>query len=151
MKKLLILFSLVIVATGVILTTYNLKAQEVSENADTVVVEDTVSNNEVLQETIESEDETGKLEKERADFMKETETLRNDMYQKRLELSSEFAKETPDIGTARKLQKEISDLRSQLDQKRMDHIVNLKKVNPNIGRGFMSRGPRGLHRGPHRW
>ena len=98
-----------------------------------------------------SEDEIGKLENERAAFLKETETLRNDMYQKRLELNSELAKETPDIETARKLQKEISDLRSQLDQKRMDHMVSLKKINPNVGRGFMSRGPRGLHRGPHRW
>ncbi|MBW1698225.1 MAG: periplasmic heavy metal sensor [Deltaproteobacteria bacterium] len=98
-----------------------------------------------------SEDEVKDLENQRTAFLKETETLRNQIYQKRLELRSELAKETPNVEKIKKLQAEISELRSQLDQKRMDHILSLKKINPNIGRGFMGRGPRGFYRGHRGW
>ena len=98
-----------------------------------------------------SEEEIQSLEKQRTAFFKETETLRNDIYQKRLELRSELAKGNPDSERAKQLQSEISGLRSQLDQKRVDHMISLKKINPNIGRGFMGGGPRGFRRGPHMW
>ena len=98
-----------------------------------------------------SEEEIQNLDKQRDAFLKETETLRNGIYQKRLELRSELAKENPDIQKAKQLQSEISELRAQLDQKRLDNMISLKKIDPNIGRGFMGGGPRGFRGGPHRW
>lgn len=100
-----------------------------------------------------SNEDIQQLEEQRAAFFKETEALRNDIYQKRLELRSELAKDNPDVEKAKKLQSEISEIRSQLDQKRMDHMISLKKINPNLGRGYMGQGPRGkgFGRGPRMW
>jgi len=64
----------------------------------------------------------------------------NDIFQKRLELRSELAKQTPDVQKAVKLQKELSELKAQFDQKRIDHRIKMKKINPNVGRGFGGRG-----------
>lgn len=92
-----------------------------------------------------SPEELKQVQQEREAFFKETEGLRNDMFEKRNALQSELDKETPDVASASKLQKELSDLKAQLDQKRLDHIVKMKKINPNAGRGFMGQG--GKHRG----
>lgn len=63
MKKLLILFSLVIVATGVILTNYTLKAQNITENKDSVVISsDTTTNTdtEIIEQSTEVKNDTSK-------------------------------------------------------------------------------------------
>lgn len=90
-----------------------------------------------------------KLEQQREVFLKETEDLRANIYDKQRELQSELAKEEPDTAKASQLQKEISGLQAQFDQKRIEHMVEMRKTNPNIGRGFergghmMGYGPRG--------
>jgi len=92
-----------------------------------------------------SDEEFKTLEKERQAFFNETESIRQDLYAKDLELRSELAKETPDSKKAARLQKELSKLESQLDQKRVDHMINMRKLNPNAGRGrgFMGGGAMG--------
>jgi hypothetical protein len=92
-----------------------------------------------------SDDEIKALEKERQAFFNETESIRQDLYAKDLELRSELAKETPDAKKAARLQTEISKLESQLDQKRVDHMIKMRKLNPNAGRGrgFMGGGAMG--------
>lgn len=70
---------------------------------------------------------------ERAAFMKETQTLRQGLYQKNLELRSELAKAKPDAARAAKIQKEISSTRASLDQKRLDHMLKLNKIKPGLG------------------
>jgi Spy/CpxP family protein refolding chaperone len=92
-----------------------------------------------------SEEETKALEKERQAFFNETESIRQDLYAKDLELRSELAKETPDARKAARLQTEISKLESQLDQKQVDHMIKMRKLNPNAGRGrgFMGGGAMG--------
>ncbi len=92
-----------------------------------------------------SDEEIKALEKERQAFFNATESIRQDLYAKDLELKSELAKETPDAKKAARLQKELSKLESQLDQKRVDHMIKMRKLNPNTGRGrgFMGGGQKG--------
>ena len=80
------------------------------------------------------------LEEERTAFLKATESIRQNLYSKELELRSELYKENPDVSKAGALQKEISELESELDQKRLDHMIKIRKLNPNAGRGFMMGG-----------
>jgi zinc resistance-associated protein len=98
-----------------------------------------------------SKEDIQKLEKERADFFEATKNLRGKIYQKRLELKSELAKESPDAKKAAELQTEISGLKAEFDQKRLNHFLNMKKISPDIGRGFGGRhgmmGP-GYRMGP---
>ncbi len=84
------------------------------------------------------------LEQERNAFRKDTESLRQNLRVKKLELRTELARENPDTKTALALQKEISNLKSDLDQKRIEHILKMQKIHPNAGRGYMKdRGGRG--------
>jgi Spy/CpxP family protein refolding chaperone len=83
-----------------------------------------------------SEEDIQKLEKERIDFFEDTKNLRANIYQKRLELRSELAKENPDAKKAAELQSEISKMRAEFDQKRLNHFLNIRKINPDMGKGF---------------
>ena len=80
------------------------------------------------------------LDGERAAFLKATDSIRQTLYSKELELRSELYKENPDVSKAGALQKEISELESEMDQKRLDHMIKIRKLNPNAGRGFMMGG-----------
>ena len=90
-----------------------------------------------------NEDEMKKFDEARQSFFEETESLRQSLYVKELELRSEFAKEKPDAKKASEIQKEISGLEAQLSQKRIDHMIKMREINPGVGRGFMGRGPKG--------
>ena len=96
------------------------------------------------------EDEIKKLKAERTTFFEATKVLRRKIYQKRLELASELAKEDPDAAAAAGLQKEVSDFKAQLAQQRLEHILRVRKINPDLGRRFWgggSMGPGMMHRG----
>ena len=80
-----------------------------------------------------SEEEIAKLNEERNAFSKATQDLRQNIYQKRLELNSELAKKNPDPKKAGALQKELSGLKGQLDQKRTQHRIRMNKINPEFG------------------
>ena len=95
-----------------------------------------------------SDEEIKALEKERQAFFNETESIRQDLYTKDLELRSELAKETPDAKKAARLQTELSKLESQLDQKRIDHMLKMRQLNPNAGRGRGFMGGGGMGYGP---
>lgn len=94
-----------------------------------------------------SDEEIAKLEKERLDFYKATEDLREALYQKELELRSELAKPEPDAQKATALQKEISSLESQLDQKRLEQSIKMRKDFPEFGSRGYGYGSRGMGRG----
>jgi len=90
-----------------------------------------------------SDEDLDKLNKERQAFFEDTRELRENLYQKELELRSELAKKDPDAKKAVGMQKEISDLGSQLDQKRVEQRIKMRKENPDFfaGRGYgMRRG-----------
>jgi hypothetical protein len=98
-----------------------------------------------------SEDTYKKMDEERQAFYKDTEALRQKIYEKELALRSELAKETPDAKRAAEIQKEISELTSQFDQKRLDHMIRMRGIVPYAGKGYgMGGGPRGygMGRGP---
>jgi zinc resistance-associated protein len=100
-----------------------------------------------------SDEDLARLDKERRDFYEATADLREALYQKELELSSELAKAEPDAKRAAGLQKEISSLESQLDQKRLDQRIKMRKDFPRFGyRGYggmgMGRGMYGGGYGP---
>ena len=94
-----------------------------------------------------SDEEIQKMDEQRKAFFKSTQDLRQNIYQKRLALESEFAKKSPDAKNASNLQKEISDLRAQIDQKRIAHLIEMKKINPGLGAGFMGPGMMGQGNG----
>jgi len=89
-----------------------------------------------------------RLDKERQAFFEETRNLRENLYQKELELRSELAKADSDAQKATGLQAEISDLTAQLDQKRIDQRLKMQKENPEFfaGRGY-GKGGGGMGRG----
>jgi len=86
------------------------------------------------------EEDIKALEEERIAFLKATDSIRQNLYSKELELQSELYKENPDVAKAEALQKEISKLESELDQKRIGHTIKIRKLNPNVGGGFMMGG-----------
>jgi zinc resistance-associated protein len=90
-----------------------------------------------------SDNEIEALQNEHNAFFEATADLRQEIFQKRLELRSELAKKNPDARKAAKVQEEISKLEADFDQKRLEHIIKVKKINPNVGRGFMGAGPMG--------
>ena len=90
-----------------------------------------------------SEEDIAKLDKERQAFFEETSDLRENLYQKELELRSELAKPEPDAKKAAGIQKEISNLESQLDQKRLDQRIKMRKDFPRFGFRGDGYGPRG--------
>jgi Spy/CpxP family protein refolding chaperone len=85
-----------------------------------------------------SDEEIIKLNQQRQAFLEETRAIRENLYQKDLELRSEMAKKDPDATKAVGLQKEISELEGQLDQKRVEQRIKMQKENPEIftGRGY---------------
>jgi len=96
-----------------------------------------------------SEDQVRKLDAEHTAFRQATKELRQQIYQKRLELASELAKQNPDAATAAARQREISDFLAQLAQRRLEHFMRVQKINPDAGRGGpMGFGMMGHHR-PH--
>jgi zinc resistance-associated protein len=88
-----------------------------------------------------SEDDYKLFEQNRETFLKETEDLREALFEKEGALQDELAKEVPDATKASTLQKEISELQAQFDQKRIEHMVEMRKANPDAGRGFWRGGP----------
>ncbi len=82
-------------------------------------------------------DEIRQLEEAQETFYKDTEKLRDSIYDKEVDLSRELAGKNPEKQKAAKLQKEISELRSKLDQKRINHLIETRKIAPNAGRGWM--------------
>ncbi len=87
-----------------------------------------------------SEEDAKKLEEERQAFFEETKDLRREVYQKRLELASEMAKQNPDAARAAAIQKDISVTQAQLAQMHLDHIFRVRKINPDLAMGFPGGG-----------
>jgi len=88
-----------------------------------------------------SDEQIDKLNKQRQAFFEDTRTVRDDLYQKKLELRSELAKKDPDVNKASQLQQEISNLQSQLAQKRIEQRIQMKKEFPELAeRGYRSGG-----------
>jgi len=88
-----------------------------------------------------SPEQIEKMETQREAFFKETEPIRQRLYEKEMALRSELAKENPDADAAKTLQNEISELRSDFDKKRLEHRMEMRAIAPEIGQGYRSTGP----------
>jgi hypothetical protein len=88
-----------------------------------------------------SEEEIAKLDQQRSEFFKATETIRQKLNEKELALRSELAKEDPDTSEASRLQSEISKLQSKLDQKHLAYEIQVRKTVPNNNRNYRGYGP----------
>ncbi|MGD9078799.1 MAG: periplasmic heavy metal sensor [Desulfobacterales bacterium] len=99
-----------------------------------------------------SDEDIARLDQERQAFFEATSDLREQRYQKELELRSELAKPEPDAKKASGIQTEISNLESELDQKRLEHRIKMKKDFPRFGYRGDGYGPRGkgMGRGMYR-
>ena len=84
-----------------------------------------------------SQEEYAQFEQKREAFFKETQGIKNNIFEKGRQLENELAKTIPDAAKASRLQKEISELQSHFDLKRTEHMVEMKKMNPNAGQGYM--------------
>jgi len=85
-------------------------------------------------------EQLNQLDQNRADFFKETESLRQSIYTKDLEVRSEFAKENPDTDKTSKLQAEISTLQSELYQKNLEHEKKTRTTIPGYYGGSNGYG-----------
>jgi Spy/CpxP family protein refolding chaperone len=95
-------------------------------------------------DTSVSPEQYKQLDEQRRAFFEGTADLRQEIYQKDLDLRRELAKAEPDTAKASRLQKELSQLEADLEQKRLDHMMAMRKINPDAGRGGygrMGRGP----------
>ncbi len=70
-----------------------------------------------------------KLNAEQKSFIKATEGLRQEIYEKELYLKAELAKKNPDTAIALGFQKDISDARGNFEQKMIAHVIRMKKIN----------------------
>ena len=80
------------------------------------------------------------LDRAQAKFFEETENLRNDIYQKRLEMRGELAKKDADAAKLNSMQKELSQLEAKLDQKRLNYEIERNKIAPGADQGYARRG-----------
>jgi len=94
-----------------------------------------------------SEEDWKKMDQEREAFFKDTEALRQQIYEKEMALRSELAKAAPDAGKAAEIQKALSEHQGQFDQKHLDHMIKMREVNPNAGKGHMAGRGRMMDRG----
>ena len=84
-----------------------------------------------------SSEQVAELQRQRAEFFKATEDVRQELNAKALALESELAQKDPDIGRAKALQKDISKLRADLDQKRLEYDIQAGKSARDWGHGPM--------------
>ncbi len=90
-----------------------------------------------------SAEDRQRMQQEYNAFLKDTEGLRQELYQKNLELRNELGRQNPDNRKVANLQNETARLRSQLYQKEQAHMEKMRKINPNMGRGRMGGGMMG--------
>jgi len=84
-----------------------------------------------------------KMQQEYNSFLKNTEGLRQELYQKNLELRNELGRQNPNNRKVTDLQNETARLRSRLYQKEQAHMEKMRQINPNMGRGHMGGGMTG--------
>jgi len=80
------------------------------------------------------------FEKRRNAFLKDTEQMRERLFNKEQLLAAELNKENPDETVAKNIQKEISEILAELNQKWTEHVIKMRKLNPNFNRRYGHMG-----------
>ena len=93
-----------------------------------------------MMENLSAEDQQKMLEQMNR-FFSATREVREQSYQKQLELNTEYAKSEKDQIKIDRLQKELFDLSSQFEKERFTHMTAMQKLFPDKNRGsFMGMG-----------
>jgi Spy/CpxP family protein refolding chaperone len=87
-----------------------------------------------------SDEQIDRINEMRTQFFDDTRDLKDQIYQKRLELQSELARPEPEKSRALKLQKEVSELKNEMAQKRLEQRLELKKEFPELADSGFGRG-----------
>jgi len=87
-----------------------------------------------------SDEQIEKLSRAREAFFNASSEIRDEIYQKRLDINRELSKEHPNADKLRVIQKDLSGLESELDQKRLAHELEIKKILPESGSGYSGQG-----------
>lgn len=97
-----------------------------------------------------TEEQRTQLKELKDKFWAGTKEMHQNARQKRLELQSELAKQSPSAEKAQQLQKELSDISAQLAQARINFVLEAKKISPEADRFFYGKGHRfgGPGKGP---
>lgn len=82
-----------------------------------------------------SDADAAKLRASQRKFYQDTQSLRNQIDQKQLALSSEMDRANPNRDRVMKLQKELSKLQSEFDQKALAHRLEIRKLLPDNYQG----------------
>lgn len=82
-----------------------------------------------------------KMQDQMNNFFSQTQELRNEYDQKRVELNQEYSKPEKDQATINTLEKELFDLSSQIEKKRFDHMSKVQELfTANSSGAYMGRG-----------
>jgi zinc resistance-associated protein len=87
-----------------------------------------------------SRQQAEKLEAAQESFYRDTQDIRNQIYDKNVQIQEEFAKQNPDRSKIMDLQKSVSKLESELDQRQIDFQLEARKIAPELGEGFARGG-----------
>jgi len=71
------------------------------------------------------------IKKAQDDFFKKSQSMRNDMHQKRQELIAHLNTQKPDEQKIWGVQKQISSLKEQMDREWVKYSLNIKKIAPD--------------------
>ncbi len=77
-----------------------------------------------------SREDLEKIYKAREDFFKDTQALREKIYEKRSALYAELVQKDPNAKKVSALQKELSSVEAEFAQKRIDYQLKLRKLLP---------------------
>ncbi len=80
-----------------------------------------------------SDKEMEQVKSEMDTFQKAVAPVKQNIFEKNMELISVLAKQDVDVDKAKKLQSEIFDLKNQLAHKKIDCLLNMKKISPKAG------------------
>ncbi len=93
-----------------------------------------------MMEGLSAEDQQKMLD-QMNNFFSSTKEVREQSYQKQLELNKEYAKSEKDQAKIETLQKELFDLSSQFEKERFNHMNTMQKLFPDKNFGnFRSMG-----------
>ena len=75
-----------------------------------------------------SQEQRATLNNIRVEFLKESGSMKSDVFAKRVELNTILLNQSPDVEKAMKLQDELSTLQGKLAQKRLENLLKSRKI-----------------------
>ncbi|MCF6249483.1 MAG: periplasmic heavy metal sensor [Desulfobacula sp.] len=90
-------------------------------------------------QNVSTEDQK-KMQTQMDEFFSSTRELRDQYYEKRIELNREYSKSEKDQNKIDSLQKELFDLSANFEKQRFDHMTGMQKLFAGNTNGFSGMG-----------